>query len=220
MSATLAYLSLGIPENNLQEEKVTFLPLTIYPEPAHAIQPPNPAPQGCFPTSFANLVTQPTIPVRKPTVLPIGYKLQAIDHEDKNVLTMYYWDKPMCPFDISYRDYVLKGAILIAAFYNPDTGPNFKNGTEYTSHIFAVTKDSNANYRTVTLAGLNGNIAVGTDPFTGKSQYLDASGNILREEPLPAPGLLYFFHETDKIEYLVEANMPLNDIIKVAESLR
>jgi len=66
---------------------------------------------------------------------------------------------------------------------------------------------------------MNGNIAAGVGPHNGKSIFYE-NDVIVKEEPISAPAKIYFIHQIDRIEYTISANMPLDDLIKVVESIR
>jgi hypothetical protein len=203
---------------NTNQEGVRSLPL-IPPEPTGAEILPAPEVNGCF-TSIEDLSTKPTIPVRIPHLLPTGYKLQAVDHIENSYLALYYWDKPLCPFEYTSRDYALKGVIVITLHY-PTTYPAHQQITEPKEYVQRIIEHGKGavDWREITLGGsMNGNIAAGVGPHNGKSIFYE-NGVIVKEEPISAPAKIYFIHQIDRIEYTISANMPLDDLIKVVESI-
>lgn len=213
---------------NTGNKDITHIPLRILPEPASAKAVPPAEVSGCFPSSLEALASKPTIPVRTPHVLPVGYNLRAVDHISGNWVILYYWDKPMCPFEFHYTTYALKGAIVIGIM-DTSTVQKVENldEAEYAQQLadpaayakFIIRDTPEVNYKMLMLNGtLGGNPAAGIGPYLGKSIVYE-NGVIVSEEPLPSPANLFFIHQSDGTEYRILANMPLEDLVKVAESI-
>ncbi|HSB57751.1 MAG TPA: hypothetical protein VLD38_08090 [Nitrosopumilaceae archaeon] len=203
----------------MTNSEIQHIQLTILPEPQNANAMPIEN-AGCLPSSITALGEQPDIKVRTAHVLPLGYDLKAVDYAERGWVTLFYWDNTMCPFEFNSHDYSLKGVITITKYYQ-DPSRGTTNASDYVNSVLSDPDNKlYAKWHTITLGGnLAGTEAVGTEPFEGKSStYLD--GKLVDEKPIPSPSMVYFIHKDDNAEYRISGNLPLDDLIKVAESIK
>jgi hypothetical protein len=141
--------------------------------------------------------------IMTPRVLPEGYSLQGVDVIDSNgveMITLYYWNKPLCDISKNLQGGpALNGAIVvrIANFLKvPDT---------YAQMIDDVNKIvPKYDFQKLVIKGI---AAIGNRPGIAT----------LDDEVLPYPGRI--FVTTNNMLYAIEANMPLEDLAKIAESI-
>lgn len=176
------------------------------------------------------------IKIRVPTYLPTeGYRLAGITGvlepggSPAGWVDLYYWDKEGCLLTsgISEHDAIMQyKAIKVTILIPHSSDGDYKNGDEFASSYYSYYLDNKeefrADVRLVTLS--NGYKGYGNDPFIGIGKWIkikdDGGEEIVDEEPYPEPGKVAFFHEEDRVVYIVRADMPLEDLIKIAESIK
>lgn len=204
-------------------DDIEYLNLTILPEPqtANAIPIENPS---CLPSTIesalASSESTDVASIKTPHTLPVGYSLRAVDHAERGWTTLFYFDESMCPFEFSPRDYALKGTISITSYYNEPTATKLVASAFVDQILNDPDNQRYAKWGPITLGGnLAGNPAVATEAYIGASlTYLN--DELIEEKPLPMPAMVYFVDEKTGIEYRIVGNMPLDDLITVAESIR
>ncbi|GBC73249.1 hypothetical protein HRbin04_00646 [archaeon HR04] len=176
------------------------------------------------------------IKIRVPTYLPAeGYRLAGITGvlepggSPGGWVSLYYWDKEGCLLTSGINEHdaimqykAVKVTILIP--HSPDG--DYKNGDEFASNYYSYylenKEEFKADVRLVTLS--NGYKGYGNDPFIGIGKWIkiknDGDEEVVQEEPYPEPGEIKFFHEKDRVVYIVRADMPLVELIKIAESIK
>lgn len=226
IAVAVALTSVVIFDLSNQPDKtgeITYLPLRILPEPANAVSLQAPPPNigaGCLPSTLDEAQSKVPFKIRTPHVLPIGYKLQAVDVVTGlgGWVSLSYWDKSMCPFSESLDAYVFKGVIRVNAYIPHEISQgDYVSGNDYLNKVLPTLQGGLADVKSLALSG---KLGVGWSPFTGVNRVEDINGNVIKEDALPMPGAIWMLYEQDKIEYKVVANMPVEDIAKIAESLR
>jgi hypothetical protein len=145
--------------------------------------------------------------IRTPHILPEGYSLQGIDVTDERgieMVTLYYWNKPLCNIEEVAGSAALNGAVVI------HIAKSMRVPESHAQIINAVNKEvpeHNIHHMEV-----NGSTAIGYDPSSGLSV-----NAVNGKDPFPYPARIFFVN--NKILYHLEANMPLEDLARIAESI-
>jgi len=184
--------------------------LDILPVPAGAERYPGMIePSTCSPT-FSPVLDESSrvkYQIKTPHVLPVGYSLQGVDvvsSKGVEMVTLYYWDRPLCASDLAGGP-ALNGAIIVRIANSLRVPEN------HAEMIDAVNK-AVPKYNMHQLM-INGNSAIGYDSSSGLStSAVDAS-----EDAFPYPARVFVV--SNKMLYNIEANMPLEDLVKIAESI-
>lgn len=184
--------------------------LNILPVPAGAEKyPSSEEPMMCS-TNFSPVLDESSkikYRVMTPKILPERYSLQGVDVISSNgveMITLYYWDKPLC--DIAKNlagGPVLNGAVVV------HIANSFKVPDAFAQTIDTVNKIV-PKYDFQKLV-INGIPAIGNQP---SDRLLPASIN---EESFPYPARIFVM--TNNMLYNIEANMPLEDLAKIAGSI-
>lgn len=144
-------------------------------------------------------------------------------------MALYYWDREGCLLTsgIDEHDAMMQyKAIKVTILMPIRPEGDYKDGDEfadkYYSYYLSKKEEFKAEIRLVTLN--NGYKGYGNDPFIGTGRWIkinsDGSEEIAYEEPYPEPGSISFFHGEDRTVYIIRADMPLEDLVKIAESIR
>lgn len=186
--------------------------LDILPVPAGAEKYPGTAePSTCSP-AFSPVLDESSkvkYKIKTPHVLPVGYSLQGVDvvsSKGVEMVTLYYWDRPLCNIgnDLAGGP-TLNGAVIIRI------ANSLRVPESHAEMIDAVNKVV-PKYNMHQLV-INGNTAIGYDSSNG----LSTSAVNASEDAFPYPARIFFV--SNKILYNIEANMPLEDLVKIAESI-
>lgn len=184
--------------------------LNMLPVPAGAEKYPTTTPSACSPTFSLVLDESSKIKyqIKSPHVLPVGYSLQGVDvvnNKGVEMVTLYYWDRPLCNIDNLTGGPALNGAVIVRIANSLRVPEN------HAEMIDAVNK-AVPKYNMHQLM-INGNSAIGYDSSSGLStSAVDAS-----EDAFPYPARVFVV--SNKMLYNIEANMPLEDLVKIAESI-
>ncbi|MFQ5969090.1 MAG: hypothetical protein ACE5J2_01155 [Nitrososphaerales archaeon] len=186
--------------------------LDVLPVPAGAEKYPAVEPLTCSP-NFSPVLDEGSkikFQIMTPHFLPIGYSLEGVDVVSNNsveMITMYYWDRPLCNASELSGGPALNGAVVVRIAESlrvPDSQAQMidainKIVPKYSVHQLTI----------------NGNPAIGYDPSGGLSAtgISDASVGLF---PFPAR----IFVVVNKMLYNIEANMPLEDLVRIAESIK
>jgi hypothetical protein len=130
--------------------------------------------------------------------------VDVISRNGVEMITLYYWNKPLC--DIAKKlegGPALNGAVVVRI------ANSLKVPDAHAQMIDAVNKIV-AKYDFQKLV-INGIPAIGNQPSSGLSVASAA------EETFPYPARIFVM--TNKMLYNIEANMPLEDLVKIAESI-
>lgn len=144
--------------------------------------------------------------VMTPKLLPEGYSLKGVDVVSSNgveMITLYYWDRPLC--DIANNlpgGPVLNGAVVVRV------ANSLKVPDAHAQMIDTVNKMV-PKYDLQQIM-INGIPAIGNQPSILNA--VDVS-----EDMFPYPARIFVM--TNKMLYNIEANMPLEDLAKIAESI-
>ncbi len=144
--------------------------------------------------------------IMTPKVLPAGYSLQGIDVITSNgveMIMLYYWDKHVCDETKNLEGgLALNGAVIVRI------ANSLKVPDAYAQMVDTVNKIV-PKYDLQKLV-INGIPAIGNKPSEGLSA--DSA-----EEGFPYPARI--FVTTNNMLYNIEANMPLEDLVKIAKSM-
>jgi len=185
--------------------------LDILPVPVDAEKYPDTTqPSTCSPT-FSPVLDESSrvkYQIKTPHILPVGYSLQGVDVVSSNgveMVTLYYWDRPLCNIvnDLS-GGLVLNGAVIVR-IANSLRVP--ENHAEVIDAVNKVVPKYNMHQLVI-----NGNPAIGYDSSSGLS-----TSAVTTEDTFPYPARIFVVN--NKILYDIEANMSLEDLVKIAESI-
>jgi len=179
--------------------------LNILPTPAGAEKYPGADEPMCS-TQISSVLDESSkikYSIMTPRVLPEGYSLQGVDVIDSNgveMITLYYWNKPLCDISKSLQGGpALNGAIVVRI------ANSLKVSDTYAQMIDDVNKIvPKYDFQKLMIKGIS---AIGNRPGIAT----------LDDEMLPYPGRI--FVTTNNMLYAIEANMPLEDLTKIAESI-
>lgn len=142
--------------------------------------------------------------IMTPKLLPEGYSLQGVDvinSDGVEMVTLYYWDKPLCEIAKNLKGGpALNGALVVRI------ADSLKVPESYAQVINHVNNMMPQSY--VERLLIDGIPAIGNAP----SSLTDNEENIA---PFPAR----IFVTKDNMLYNLEGNMPLEDLIRIAESI-
>ncbi len=186
--------------------------LAILPIPAGAEKYPETTESSICSTTFSPVLDESSkvkYQIKTPHVLPVGYSLQGVGVESSRsveMVTLYYWDRPLCNVlnNLSGGP-ALNGAIIIHianSLLVPDS---------YAEMIDAVNKVV-PKYNVHQLV-INGNRAIGYDSSSG----LITNAVSASKDSFPYPARIFVV--SNKILYDIEANMPLEDLVKISGSI-
>lgn len=183
----------------------------------------------CAPDAFVKAQEKMPVKIRTPSYLPNeNYKLIAVDivSGEGGWVTLYYWDKDECPTQ-DLNDLVTNEGLVRIELYLPTPDNKFDSGEKFMNYMLEAyrnDKDTIADVQAITLS--NGYKGIGWEPFIGVNKTINVkyvNGTEVEEveesKPLQMPGSIKFIYEEDKIEYTVSANLPLDELIKIAESI-
>ena len=184
--------------------------LNVLPVPAGAEKYPDTIPSTCSPT-FSPVLDESSkvkYQIKTPHVLPVGYSLQGVDvvsNKGVEMVTLYYWDRPLCNIidDLSGGP-ALNGAVIVRI-------ANSLRVPESHAEMIDALNKAVPKYNMHQLV-INGNTAIGYDSSSGLSTSAVTTGDTF---PYPAR----IFVVSNKILYNIEANMQLEDLAKIAESI-
>ncbi|MDW7999721.1 MAG: hypothetical protein RMI32_01755 [Candidatus Nitrosocaldus sp.] len=176
------------------------------------------------------------IKIRTPTDLPEGYRLAGITGvlepggSPGGWIDLYYWDRDGCALTSGIDSHALimqYKAVKVTILVPRSPEGDYKDGDDfakqYYSYYLSRKDEFRADVRLVELS--NGYKGYGNDPFMGTGKWIrieegDGSERVVHEEPYPEPGRIAFFHEEDKTVYIVRADMPLEGLMRIAESIK
>lgn len=184
--------------------------INILPVPAGAEKYPSSVEPMMCSTNFSPVLDESSkikYHVMTPKILPEGYSLQGVDVISSNgveMITLYYWDKPLCDVVKNLAGGpVLNGAVVV------HIADSFKVPDTYAQTIDTINKLV-PKYDLQKLV-INGIPAIGNQPSDTLSL---ASAD---EKTFPYPARIFVM--TNNMLYNIEANMPLEDLAKIAESV-
>jgi hypothetical protein len=174
------------------------------------------APDTCLPTSLSAIPAK-DFPIREPRTETVSSNasLRAID-ENKDLVTMYYADFSMCPFDETPEAMIQKGAVKVTIFKPQAT---FKDSADFQQQeldYYTSNPDIVAKVQPIEVNGYNG---VGWEPYEGKS-VVRLNGEEIESTPVSEPGVVRFYNEQDGTIYFITANRPLDGILEIARSIQ
>lgn len=161
-------------------------------------------------------------PVPLPTALPEGYSLQYADYSGVREVFMEFYNATICGDDgpKSLQEGIVE--IRIAPFDEriTGTGANAINGTQYTDERYE-TYQSAGNIDARKYAFSDGNRqAVGYNAGIGISKAIDENNVVIHTEQFDYPSSLWVVDDGKGIIYRIETRMPIEELVKVAESMK
>lgn len=142
-----------------------------------------------------------------------GFQLEGVDYAGGTVL-MVYTDHSLCPNTESYGDMLNNGAIIVSVSKFDEVSDSAQFQTRelqyYANHTETLAK--------VEPITINGNKGVGWEPFNG-TDTVTIDGNVVNQEPIKMAGWVRFYDDRDGTLYSVRGLQPLQDMMKIAESL-
>jgi hypothetical protein len=189
-----------------------------------------------------------SFPVKEPTYLPEGYRLEVVDpysfsaaerSEDSDVVVLYYSKEPMCHgVPTGYGDVIRINVGNIGEKHkysvygidiDKDTLAYFtKSAEEWNSVIPNAAKlidKPESTIPVVRIVKVNDYIGIAREPSKGYSVYIfnDKDGNVkdkvVEELDDINPGFVTFYHAKDKVMYSITAKLPVKEILRIAESI-
>ncbi|MEM2162019.1 MAG: hypothetical protein QXT56_06055 [Candidatus Nitrosocaldus sp.] len=200
---------------------------------------------GCDPKSLEQVKLN--FPVREPTYLPEGYRLQVVDVFSysmppgaDNVATLYYAKHEMCHgtsrgssndvivMVVSDVEQQANNGDKYAQMVINDPVEYFKREVEsYNSVIPDAAKLIDKPESTIPLVRMievNGHVGVAREPMKGYSVFIindvEKVEKIVEESEGLRPGFVTFYHEEDRTIYTIESIFPVEEMLKIAESIR
>ncbi|GBC72720.1 hypothetical protein HRbin04_00111 [archaeon HR04] len=200
---------------------------------------------GCEPESLDDVKLN--FPVREPTYLPEGYRLEVVDIFSysmppgaDNVVTLYYAKHEMCHgIQPDYPGDVI--VILVADIEQPakngdkfaqmvinDPVEYFKRDIEsYNSVIPDAAKLIDKPESVIPLARMievNGYVGIAREPMKGYNVFIindgERSKKVVEELSEVRAGFVNFYHEKDRTMYIIKSTFPVEEMLKIAESIR
>ena len=168
---------------------------------------------ACLPKNLSSVVVN--FPVKQPaaTSMPAGFNLEGVDYAGGSVI-MFYTDYSLCPNTESFEELIDKGAIFISVSKYDEVKDSVQFQTRelqyYTNHTETLAK--------VEPVTVNGNKGVGWEPFNG-TDTVRIDGNVVKQEPVKMPGWIRFYDDQDGTLYGIRGHQPLQELMKIAESL-
>jgi hypothetical protein len=187
--------------------------LSILPVPAGAEKYPDTIQSSTCSPTFSPVLDESSkvkYQIKTPHLLPVGYSLQGVDVVSSNgveMVTLYYWNKSLCNIgDDLAGGPALNGAVIVRI-------ANSLRVPEGHAEMIQVVNKVVPKYNMHQLV-INGKPAIGYDSSSGLS--INAVNSV--EDEFPYPARIFFVN--NKILYNIEANMPLEDLVKIAESIK
>ncbi|MCS6768796.1 MAG: DUF4367 domain-containing protein [Candidatus Nitrosocaldus sp.] len=192
----------------------------------------------CDPKSLEQV--QLEFPVKEPTYLPEGYKLQVVDTTSfPGMVALYYAKYEMChgvslsnPGDVivitvgDVQGSAKEGNIHAVNLMN-DPVEHFKRDVEsYNSVIPDAAKLIDKPESTIPLVRMievNGHVGKAREPMKGYNVYIindgERSEKVVEELSDVRAGFVTFYHEKDKTMYSILSTFPVEEMLKIAESI-
>jgi hypothetical protein len=151
--------------------------------------------------------------VRTPTVLPEGYALKAVDLSPPDSLYLKYSDRPVCGGDgMKLKD----GALQLTQ--GPLRAMTTENsGSDYIKKQIPKYEELQMDAKYIELE--NGMIAFGYPAGVGVSEARDENNEVVHTEQYDYAADLWVFDDKTSSVYYFKAFMPLEDLVRIAESL-
>jgi|SRR5581483_6115868 len=149
--------------------------------------------------------------VVEPTVLPQGYSLKSTDFVAPDRVTLQYSDGNVCGENAKrLRDGVIE---LVAGPLS--TISNAKTGQEYTDSLAKNWTNVNA-----TTFDFGGKHAIGYPAGVGTSKATDENNIVVQTYQYDYPASIWVVDDSTSTAYRLTAYIPLEDLAKIAESLK
>ncbi len=199
---------------------------------------------GCDPKSLDDVKLNFT--VREPTYLPEGYRLEVVDALSYslppvyNRVALYYAKYEMChgvqlgyPKDVivilvTDLEQAAKNGAKYAQMVINDPVEYFKKDIEsYNSVIPDAAKLIDKPESTIPLVRMievNGHVGSAREPMKGYNVFIindgDKSEKVVEELSEVRAGFVTFYHEKDRTFYTIKSTFPVEEMLKIAESIR
>ncbi len=190
----------------------------------------------CLPTSLG--AVKPYFPVKEPRYLPEGYRLQVIDPDSYslppgsgNAILLNYAKHPMC----TATGMEPKGDVIVIIVFDTSNDPISDPLAYYNKVVESYNSvipnaaelidKPESSIAVVKVIKVNDYIGVAREPNKGYSVYIfrneDGSikDKVVEELDDVNAGFVNFYHEKDKVAYNIVAKLPVEEMIKMAESI-
>jgi hypothetical protein len=171
---------------------------------------------GCLATNLAEIDQEYDFPIRQPNLALIADKaaLQGVD-TNRKVIVLYYADFSICPFDRS-AELMMKDGLVMLTIYALDE--RIKDGSDFQDQQYSFYTSIPSNAANIQIIEVNGYKGIGWEPYDGQS-IVRLKGEVIESTPAHGPGGVKFYSEEDRSAYYISADKPLNEILKIAESI-
>ncbi len=186
-----------------------------------------------------------SFPVKEPTYIPEGYKLEVVDpysltgverSEDSNLVLLFYSKEPLCTSVYSGYGDVIRIAVANRNSDDKDSLDLDKDPLAYftseaerkNSYIPGAAElidKPESSIPVVKVIKVNDYLGIAREPSKGYSVYkfYNEDGSIkdkvVEELDDIIPGYVTFYHAKDKVMYSIKAKLPVEEILKIAESI-
>lgn len=193
------------------DDKVTFIDKRLLPVSSGSTNYYAEAAFQCG-ESLNTIKSKAPFAILTPKVLPSGYQLQGADYANADRVILRYSDSNVCgPDGKRLRDGVLE--VVVAP-----TSSLAKNGTAFINSEYEGFKSRESLAATkFTLS--NGNPAFGYPSGVGTSKTYGDNDQLMKEEKFDYPAVVFVADEKTQTLYGLKAFMPMEDLVKIAESL-
>ncbi|MEW5841601.1 MAG: hypothetical protein AB1753_11430 [Thermoproteota archaeon] len=199
--------------DQLDRAAVTYIQKKVLPLSTNATSPLKEAEAAAAcGESLASARAKASFKIATPTVMPEGYTLKGATASEDRV-QLYYSDNEVCgPNAKKLRDGI------IALYAGPlNTVDDARNGEEFSAKYLKIYNDSGVNATAFVFP--NGMRGVGYPAGVGTSHFID-DGVETRTESYDYPASVWAIDDANKVAYRLEAFIPLEDLIKIAGSLK
>lgn len=162
--------------------------------------------------TLASVKQKAPFPVLTPTVMLEGYSFKGAQYVEPSRVHLKYSDSNVCGENAkTLRDGVIE---IIAGPL--DTAFEAKNGTEFVAKFV----ENSASTKNVETFVFNGKKAVGFPAGVGKSIVIDENDTIINEGSFDYPATVFVVDDSSKMIYRLNGFVPLEDLVKISESLK
>lgn len=148
-----------------------------------------------------------------PALLPDGYALQGSDYSISDTVILAYADANVCGADGKK----LKDGMLEIVVTTLDS-LGYTIGNDFVDAQARTYEGRELGVQTYTFD--NGNRAIGYPVGIGTSKVIDENDNVINQENYNYPASVMMVDEDSKTAYSLRAFMPLEDLVKIAQSMK
>lgn len=150
-------------------------------------------------------------PVLTPTTLPQGYSLKSTDFVAPDRVTLQYSDGNVCGDNAKK----LKDGVLELVAGPLSTISDAKTGQEYADNLAKSWRNANA-----TTFDFGGKYAIGYPAGVGTSKTIDENNVVVHTYKYDYPASIWVVDDSTGTVYRLTGYVPLEDLSKVAQSLK